>query len=86
MTAPRQLSLNAFIYPAGHHEAAWRHPASGAERIYDVAYYQEIARTAEAAKLDAVFFADGPALLGERRLQRRRHGSSRSRCSPRSPR
>ncbi|WP_159845919.1 LLM class flavin-dependent oxidoreductase [Nocardia sp. CY41] len=65
MTAPRQLSLNAFIYPSGHHEAAWRHPWSSPERIYDVAYYQEIGRTAEAAKLDAVFFADGPALRTE---------------------
>lgn len=58
----RQLSLNAFIYPSGHHEAAWRHPASRPDRIYDVTYYQEIGRTAEAAKFDAVFFADGPAL------------------------
>ncbi|MFI6368383.1 LLM class flavin-dependent oxidoreductase [Nocardia sp. NPDC050630] len=58
----RQLSLNAFIYPSGHHEAAWRHPQSRPDRIYDVGYYQEIGRTAEAAKLDAVFFADGPAL------------------------
>ena len=58
----RQLSLNAFIYPTGHHEAAWRHPDSAPERIYDVTYYQEIGRTAEAAKFDAVFFADGPAL------------------------
>jgi FMN-dependent oxidoreductase (nitrilotriacetate monooxygenase family) len=61
----RQLSLNAFIYPAGHHEAAWRHPTSAAERIYDATYYQEIARTAEAGTLDAVFFADGPALQGD---------------------
>ncbi|GAA0936773.1 LLM class flavin-dependent oxidoreductase [Pseudonocardia zijingensis] len=61
----RQLSLNAFIYPAGHHEAAWRHPATAAERIYDASYYQEIARTAEAGTLDAVFFADGPALQGD---------------------
>ncbi|WP_227983331.1 LLM class flavin-dependent oxidoreductase [Nocardia spumae] len=58
----RQLHLNAFIYPAGHHEAAWRHPESRPDRIYDITYYQEIARTAEAAALDAVFFADGPAL------------------------
>ncbi|WP_328396405.1 LLM class flavin-dependent oxidoreductase [Nocardia sp. NBC_00416] len=62
MTEPRRLSLNAFIYPAGHHEAAWRHPSSSPDRIYDVRYYQEIARTAEAATFDAVFFADGPAL------------------------
>ena len=62
MTEPRQLSLNAFIYPAGHHEAAWRHPDTAPERIYDVRYYQDIARTAEAATFDAVFFADGPSL------------------------
>ncbi|MGW4368427.1 LLM class flavin-dependent oxidoreductase [Nocardia takedensis] len=62
MTELRQLSLNAFIYPSGHHEAAWRHPWSQPERIYDVRYYQEIGRIAEAATLDAVFFADGPAL------------------------
>ncbi|MFC9433876.1 LLM class flavin-dependent oxidoreductase [Nocardia sp. NPDC057030] len=62
MSTPRQLSLNAFIYPSGHHEAAWRHPDSQPGRIYDVDYYQQIGRTAEAAKLDAVFFADGPAL------------------------
>ncbi|MDV2474306.1 LLM class flavin-dependent oxidoreductase [Rhodococcus zopfii] len=59
---PRQLTLNAFIYPTGHHEASWRHPGSTPERLYDVTYYQDIGRTAEAAKLDAVFLADGPAL------------------------
>lgn len=59
---PRRVSLNAFIYPTGHHEAAWRHPDSRPESIYDVRYFQDIGRTAEAAKLDGVFFADGPAL------------------------
>lgn len=63
MTGP--LSLNAFIYPAGHHEAAWRHPSTTPERIYDVEYYQQIARTAEAGKLDAIFFADSPSLRTE---------------------
>lgn len=58
----RQLHLNAFIHPAGHHEAAWRHRATEPERIYDADYYRQIARTAEAAKFDAIFFADGPAL------------------------
>ncbi|MFD4369881.1 LLM class flavin-dependent oxidoreductase [Rhodococcus sp. NPDC058521] len=64
-TPERQLSLNAFVYPAGHHEAAWRHPSTTPERLFDAAYYQEIARTAEAAKLDAIFFADGPALRSD---------------------
>ncbi|NLG56174.1 MAG: LLM class flavin-dependent oxidoreductase [Rhodococcus sp.] len=61
----RQLSLNAFIYPTGHHEAAWRHADSRPEDVYDVRYFQDIARTAEAAKLDAVFLADGPALRSD---------------------
>jgi hypothetical protein len=61
----KKLSLNAFIYPAGHHEAAWRHPSSRPERIYEASSYQEIARTAEAGTLDASFFTDGPALQGD---------------------
>lgn len=60
----RQLSLNAFLHDTGHHEASWRHPESGAERLGDVRWYQDIARKAEAAKLDAVFLADGPAWWG----------------------
>jgi FMN-dependent oxidoreductase (nitrilotriacetate monooxygenase family) len=58
----RQLNLNLFIYPGGHHEAAWRYKDSQPERMLDIAFYQDLAREAEAAKLDAVFFADGPAL------------------------
>ncbi|AGT10966.1 LLM class flavin-dependent oxidoreductase [Paracoccus aminophilus] len=58
----RQLSLNLFVYPGGHHEAGWRYPGSEPERIVDITYYQELARKAEAAKFDALFFADGPAL------------------------
>jgi FMN-dependent oxidoreductase (nitrilotriacetate monooxygenase family) len=62
MTSPRQLALNLFIYPGGHHEAAWRYKGSEPHRVFDIGYYQELARRAEAAKFDAVFFADGPAL------------------------
>lgn len=58
----RQLRLNLFVYPGGHHEAAWRHPGSSPERVLDLSYYQELARTAEEAKLDALFLADGPSL------------------------
>ena len=58
----RQLKLNLFIYPGGHHEAAWRHPRSHTDRLLDIRFYQELAQRAEAAKLDAVFYADGPAL------------------------
>ena len=62
VTSDRQLHLNLFIYPDGHHEAAWRHPDSETDRILDISYYQELAQRAEAAKFDAVFFADGPSL------------------------
>lgn len=57
----RQLTLNLFIYPGGHHEAGWRYPGSSPDRLLDIGFYQNLARSAEAAKLDAVFFADGPA-------------------------
>jgi FMN-dependent oxidoreductase (nitrilotriacetate monooxygenase family) len=59
----RTLSLNAFLHDTGHHEASWRQPESSAERTFDVAFYQELARKAEAAKLDAIFFADIPAQI-----------------------
>lgn len=57
-----KLVLNAFIYPGGHHEAAWRHPESEPHRVTDIKLYQHIAKRAEAAKLDAIFFADAPVL------------------------
>lgn len=59
----RQLNLNAFLHDTGHHEASWRHPDSSAERTLDVSFYQDIARRAEDAKLDAIFLADIPAVL-----------------------
>lgn len=65
MPAPRQLTLNLFIYPGGHHEAGWRYQGSEPARALDITYYQELARRAEAAKFDAVFFADGPALTDD---------------------
>jgi FMN-dependent oxidoreductase (nitrilotriacetate monooxygenase family) len=60
----RQLRLNAFLHDTGHHEASWRHPDSSAERIGDIDWWQGLARKVEAAKLDAVFLADGPAWWG----------------------
>jgi FMN-dependent oxidoreductase (nitrilotriacetate monooxygenase family) len=55
----RMLHLNLFIFACGHHRAAWRHPDSSVERLGDIGYFEELARTAERGKLDAVFFADG---------------------------
>ncbi|NYI04239.1 LLM class flavin-dependent oxidoreductase [Allostreptomyces psammosilenae] len=61
-TTARQLNLNLFVYPAGHHEAAWRYHGSAVDRILDIDYYRELARRAEAARFDAIFLADGPSL------------------------
>ncbi|MER5479137.1 LLM class flavin-dependent oxidoreductase [Streptomyces sp. NPDC002734] len=58
----RQLHLNLFVYPGGHHEAAWRYHGSDPARVLDIGFYQDLARRAEAAAFDAVFFADGPSL------------------------
>ncbi|MFF8288670.1 LLM class flavin-dependent oxidoreductase [Streptomyces sp. NPDC016309] len=62
---PRQLHLNAFLMNAGHHDAAWRHPLTTPERVTDLTYFQELARTAERGLLDSVFLADGLALWGK---------------------
>ena len=47
----RQMHLNLFIFGCGHHKAAWRHPDSPAERIGDITYFEELARTAERGEL-----------------------------------
>ncbi|RST14722.1 LLM class flavin-dependent oxidoreductase [Streptomyces sp. WAC05374] len=60
----RHLHLNAFLMNAGHHDAAWRHPRTTPERVTDLTYFQELARTAERGLFDSVFLADGLALWG----------------------
>lgn len=54
----RQLHLNLFLMPRGHHESAWRHPHAVDRRLTDLDLYVGAARIAEAAKFDAVFLAD----------------------------
>lgn len=54
----RQMSLGAFLMETGHHIAAWRHPDTHAAGGLDFAHYAELARIAEHAKFDAIFFAD----------------------------
>ena len=57
------LHFNAFLFGCGHHSAAWRHPDSPVERLGEITYYEDLARTAERGCLDAVFFADGHSVL-----------------------
>jgi FMN-dependent oxidoreductase (nitrilotriacetate monooxygenase family) len=60
----RQMHLNLFMMSIGHHEAAWRHPETHPEDVTDLRHFQRLARTAERAKLDSLFLADGLATWG----------------------
>lgn len=62
---PDRLRLGAFLYPGGHHVAAWRHPSSQADAGVNAAHYRQIARTAEAAGFDLLFLADGVSVRGD---------------------
>ncbi len=59
---PKQLHLNLFLMNVGHHEAAWRFRDTKPEQITEFSYYEHLARTAEDAKFDSVFLADGLAV------------------------
>ena len=53
------MALGAFMYPAGHHVAAWRHPDVAADATTNLRQRIAFARAAEAAKFDLLFLADG---------------------------
>jgi alkanesulfonate monooxygenase SsuD/methylene tetrahydromethanopterin reductase-like flavin-dependent oxidoreductase (luciferase family) len=57
-----QLHLNVNILNAGVFGGSWRFPGTDPLASYTIEHYTSIARKAEAAKLDAVFLADTPAL------------------------
>ncbi|MEV6791994.1 LLM class flavin-dependent oxidoreductase [Streptomyces sp. NPDC051320] len=61
----KPLHLNAFLMSTGHHEASWRLPESPARANADIEHYRNLARIAERGKLDSVFFADSPVLMGD---------------------
>ncbi|WP_250516984.1 LLM class flavin-dependent oxidoreductase [Caballeronia sp. INDeC2] len=59
------LHLGAFLYPTGHHIAAWRHPHASADAGSNFAHYVQLAQAAEAAKFDLIFLADGSGTRGD---------------------
>lgn len=61
----RQLHLNLFIQARGHHETSWDHPEATPLALMDIDYYQDLARQAEAALFDSLFFADSLVLSGD---------------------
>ena len=63
-TPARQMHLGAFFFGVGHHLAAWRHPDVDARSATTIGTLREWARQAEAARFDAIFFADNVGLSG----------------------
>ncbi|MDO9712648.1 LLM class flavin-dependent oxidoreductase [Paracraurococcus lichenis] len=55
----RQIKLGLSMRYLGYHAGAWRHPEVDPEGASKLSHFVRIARTAEAAKLDMVFLADG---------------------------
>lgn len=58
----RLLHINVNILNAGVFGGSWRFPGTDGTASYTIEHYTSIAKKAEAAKLDAVFLADGPSL------------------------
>jgi FMN-dependent oxidoreductase (nitrilotriacetate monooxygenase family) len=57
-----EMNLAAYYNPTGHHVASWRHPRAEADAHVNIKHYVEIAQTAERAKFDLLFLADGNAV------------------------
>jgi FMN-dependent oxidoreductase (nitrilotriacetate monooxygenase family) len=58
----RQLHFNAFIWPNGYHESAWRVVDDDVRGVMGLPYYADIARTAERGLMDSIFLADNIAI------------------------
>ena len=56
-----KMRLAAYFNPTGHHVASWRHPRAQADANVNFDHYVDIARSAERAKFDMIFLADGLA-------------------------
>src|SRR5690606_13290071 len=68
----RHMVLTMFMHPAGYHNYSWRGPDSRAEDWGEFDLILDLARRAEAAKIDAIFFADttsaGPIMGGDTKV------------------
>ena len=60
--ATSKLHFNAFIWPHGYHESAWRLVDDDVRVVLSLDYYADIARTAERGLMDSVFLADNIAM------------------------
>ena len=57
----KKMRLAAYFNPTGHHVASWRHPRANKDAHVNIEHMTDIARTAERAKFDMIFLADGNA-------------------------
>ena len=64
MAVSRKMHLVAYLKtgPTATYASAWRHPAAPLHDVWDPERYEHLARTLEAARFDAGFFADGLGL------------------------
>lgn len=53
------MNLFAVLTNTGFHLAGWRHPSAWTDTMMNLGQYIDFAQKAEAAKLDAIFLADG---------------------------
>lgn len=59
------MKLGLSMRYLGYHAAAWRHPEADPAAASKFSHFLRVARTAEAAKFDMVFLADGIGLRGK---------------------
>src|SRR5690242_4947250 len=58
----RLLHFNAFIWPNGYHESAWRVVHDDVGNVLTLGYYTDIGRIAERGLMDSIFLADNIAI------------------------
>ena len=58
MSRPGQMSIGLFLMGFGHNVGSWRAPGAQALDLLSLDYYAQVARVAERAKLDMLFFAE----------------------------
>ncbi|MEK8132523.1 LLM class flavin-dependent oxidoreductase [Paenibacillus filicis] len=58
----KQLHLGVFMLNAGQHMGGWRHPETQADRLLDIAFYQDFARLAERGRFDTILVLEQIAI------------------------
>lgn len=56
------MHFNAFVWPNGYHESAWRVVEDPVGNVLGLPYYADIASTAERGLMDSIFLADNIAI------------------------